>query len=337
MGFFTVPAGVSTLPDDVLEKDKKECRRFGPCGVGEEALYLNGRFFDRRYYAPWKDVKRVYKRVAVTKGAETGKGLFASMPFLVVMFSDGSEKEYPFKNEADVDNLLNAVAQGHPKIPTYSKEAMARLREAEAEEKKRFSAKISDTAKGSVKKLETDKKILEARPALSDALVSAARQKRVADRFPTSYLVIGSILAGGGVIAMIYGLIGLIMGITHPFYFIFGGLAAFFTALASNTVPSKWNSRKYAQQGWDSALAAMKDYLKDTDFSLPAQYAHPTVIMRTVRVLHEGRAETVEEAFAVMKDDLKALNSSVRVSQKEHDEVVAVKPLFLVCDYSDEA
>jgi len=34
-----------------------------------------------------------------------------------------------------------------------------------------------------------------------------------------------------------------------------------------------------------------------------------------------------------VKDDLRALNSSVTVSQREHDEVVTVKPLFLVCDY----
>ena len=37
-----------------------------------------------------------------------------------------------------------------------------------------------------------------------------------------------------------------------------------------------------------------------------------------------------------MKKELKALNSSVKVSQSEYDEVVAIKPLFLVCDYQDE-
>ena len=37
-----------------------------------------------------------------------------------------------------------------------------------------------------------------------------------------------------------------------------------------------------------------------------------------------------------MKKELKALNSTTRVTQSEHDEVVSVKPLFLVCDYQDE-
>ena len=34
-----------------------------------------------------------------------------------------------------------------------------------------------------------------------------------------------------------------------------------------------------------------------------------------------------------MKADLKALNADVQVSQEEYDEVVAVKPLFLLSDY----
>ena len=55
-----------------------------------------------------------------------------------------------------------------------------------------------------------------------------------------------------------------------------------------------------------------------------------------IRVVREGRAQTAAEALAVVKDDLRSLNSSVTVSQKEHDEVVAVKPLFLVCQYQDE-
>lgn len=35
----------------------------------------------------------------------------------------------------------------------------------------------------------------------------------------------------------------------------------------------------------------------------------------------------------VLKEDLKALNSSVVVEQEEYDEIVAIKPMFLVMDY----
>lgn len=66
---------------------------------------------------------------------------------------------------------------------------------------------------------------------------------------------------------------------------------------------------------------------------MPARYAHPVVLQRMIRVLREGRAQSVEEALNVMKKDLKALNASVQVEQEEYDEVVAIKPMFLLWDY----
>ena len=73
-----------TLPAAELEEDKKRCKRFGPCGVGSKALYLNSFFLERRYYVPFTSVHRVYKRLAMSKGGFTGKGLFATIPYLVV-------------------------------------------------------------------------------------------------------------------------------------------------------------------------------------------------------------------------------------------------------------
>ena len=76
MLFPPVPLGSKTLSPEVLSEDKKNCLKFGPCGVGKQALYLGGRFLDRRFYLPWKEVKRVFKRVAMSKGGFTGKGVF---------------------------------------------------------------------------------------------------------------------------------------------------------------------------------------------------------------------------------------------------------------------
>ena len=47
----------------------------------------------------------------------------------------------------------------------------------------------------------------------------------------------------------------------------------------------------------------------------------------------QERAVTPEQALEAVKADLKPLNSSVEVSQEEHDEVVAVKAMFLNEDY----
>ena len=52
-----------------------------------------------------------------------------------------------------------------------------------------------------------------------------------------------------------------------------------------------------------------------------------------VRILREGRAQSVPESLAVLKTDLKALTADVQVEQEEYDEIVAIKPMFLVSDY----
>ena len=41
----------------------------------------------------------------------------------------------------------------------------------------------------------------------------------------------------------------------------------------------------------------------------------------------------VSYTHLVLKADLKALTADVQVEQEEHDEVVVIKPLFLVSDY----
>ena len=66
MLFAPVCLGPTSLSTETLAADKKRCKRFGPCGVGEKALYLNSFFIDRRYYVALEDVHRVFKRVAMS-------------------------------------------------------------------------------------------------------------------------------------------------------------------------------------------------------------------------------------------------------------------------------
>ena len=230
------------------------------------------------------------------------------------------------------------MEQEHPDIPTHSVKAQNKLARAEAAEEARFLKELSPEAEAAVKSLQLDRDFLEKHPSLSNALTNAARQKRVVDGMKPGVRIAGAILSLLGILCALYGLYGVL---THssPYavYFIVGGGAAFFVALSSNTMPNKYNSKKRAQAEWDETVQAMRNYLNGRPgFSVPAQYAHPVVLERMIRVLREGRAQTAAEALAVMKEDLKKLNSSVTVSQKEHDEVVAVKPMFLVCNYEDQ-
>ena len=92
MIFKPAPLSFSRLDAAELVQDKQHCRRIGPCGVGRKALYLNSFFIDRRYYIPFTAVRRAFKRVAMSRGGYTGKGIFASMAYLVVEYDDGSRE-----------------------------------------------------------------------------------------------------------------------------------------------------------------------------------------------------------------------------------------------------
>ncbi len=328
------PLGGRTLTRETLSADLKSSRRFGSCAVGSQALYLGGRFFARSYYLPWKEIKRVFKRVAMSKGGFSGRGVFGSMAFLVVQFGSGQERECPFKMETDADKLLAAVEREHPEIPTHSVKAANRLARAEAAEEARFLKELPAEAEQTVARLREDRAFLEEYESLSRMLTASARQKRVADNLSPAYRAAGAVLGVAGLLAAAFGVWGLIAHWKFAMFYILGGGALFFLTLSSNTFPSKWNSRQYAQKDWDETVAKMQGYLKGRPaFSVPARYAHPVVLDRMIRVVREGRAVSAEEALQVVKDDLRALNSSVTVTQKEHDEVVEVKPLFLVCGY----
>ena len=109
MLFKPAQLGLARLDSAELEADRKACKKIGPCGVGKKALYLNSFYIDRRYYLPYTSITRVFKRVAMSAGGFTGKGMFASMAYLVVEYDGGKQKQCNFKDERDVDALLELL------------------------------------------------------------------------------------------------------------------------------------------------------------------------------------------------------------------------------------
>ena len=142
MIFAPVRLGETSIADEVLAADKKSCKRFGPCGVGEEALYLNNFLIDRHFYVALSSVCRVFKRVAMSQGGFSGKGVFGAIPYLVVQYDDGQEKQCTFKREEDVDEMLACIAAAHPEIPTLSEGGERRV-QAKAE-KEAARAKVAE-------------------------------------------------------------------------------------------------------------------------------------------------------------------------------------------------
>ena len=329
--------GKTPLDEETLAADRKACKKLGPCGVGEKAVYMGGRLIDRGFYVVYGDVSRIFKRVALTKGGFTGKGMFGAMAYLVVQMADGTQKQSYFKREDEVDQALAIVAHEHPDIPTHSEAAERKLREAEEAERARYLDTLSPEAEAAVASLRAAKAKLEANRALSDELSAAARQKRVIDGVSPTYryaalaiLLLAIAAAGLGVRMWRSGQSGAELVALF-------GFAAIFFAVSTRVLPTGRNNRSYAQRRWNAAVSALQDALRgEPDFPVPPQYAHPVVLERMIRVLREGRATSAPEAYAVMKADLKALNADVTVTQKEYDEVVTVKPMFLECGYADE-
>lgn len=322
------------LDGGILAADKKSCKRFGPCGVGEKALYLNSFYIDRCFYVTLSSVRRVFKRVAMSKGGFTGKGMFASIPYLVVEYDDGKQKQCNFKREDDVDNLLEYMARVRPDIPRLSAEGERRMAEKAAREAARYLKELTPQAQKAWDELEGAKRKLEDDPARASRLARAAKTKRTSDRSNPAYKWVALTIVVLGAAALVYGVWSWVRRDGTGLYFLLFGLAAVFFFSGANVLPTARNNKRAVTREWEAAKESMKEFVgSGKRFPVPYWYAHPVVLDRMIRIVREGRAQTPAEALEVLKKDLQALNSSVQVEQEEYDEVVCIKPIFLLQDY----
>ena len=338
MLFAPTPLGAGTLPADRLRKDFDAKKKTGPCGLGREAVYLNSFFIDCRYYVCYRDISRVFKRVAISKGAFRKRGVFGSLPYLVVLLTDGREIQCNFKYEEDVDAFLREIKHLHPDIPTMSAKAEKQLAEERAAEEARYVKNLSPEAENTIRSLKQAKAfLLEDESGTADRLSAAARNKRIMDQLNPAYqyAACGIFLLAAGALAI--GIISVFRRESYAMYLILFGMAFLFSTMSAQILPTGKRNRKNADRMWREALADSAALIAEyPGFPLPAQYAHPAALSRMIRVIREGRAETAAEARRVMEEDLRAINSSVTVSQTEYDEITAIKPMYLICDYRDD-
>ena len=327
--------GTVTIPDAELTTDKKNCKKIGPCGVGEKAIYLNSFYFDRRYYIPISSIERIFKRIAMSKGGFTGKGAFGTLSYLVVVYENGKEKQCNFKHEEDVDRLLAYIEERFPQIPLHSIEAERKLEEKRKwlEEKQRERI-LPEEIKKRLTKLEHAENYLKKQSDYYMDLSLSAKKKRTYDRSNPAYKWVAFAVVILGIGAFLYGIYSLLTHAGFGMYFLLFGLAAIFLFAGANVLPTSKNNKKYIENQLERSIQQMEAYIqKYPDLPVPAHYAHPVVLKRMQDIMKDGRAQTIPEALTVLKDDLKALNSNVTVEKEEYDEIVAIKPMFLVMDY----
>ena len=335
MSFAPVRLGNTVLEAETAAADRKSCRRFGPCGVGEKALYLNDLLIDRHFYVGFGSVRRVFKRVAMSQGGFSGKGAFGSIPYLVVQYDDGQEKQCTFKREEDVDELLAYLGQVHPEIPRLSVGGEQRLAKKAQQEASRYLKELTPQAQSVREELERARKFLSGYPELTAQLAAAAKAKRINEHTNPAYRWVALAIVLAGAAALVYGIISWRGGSDFGVYFALFGFAAVFFFSGAHVLPTAKNNRRAVERAWDEAQAAMANVLPE-DFPLPARYAHPIVLDRMIRILREGRAQSKEEALDVLKADLRALTADVQVEQEEHDEVELsafkiLNFLFILC------
>ena len=175
--------------------------------------------------------------------------------------------------------------------------------------------------------------MLEKQPALYRQLAASAKQLRIVQRVNPSAKWVALVVLIMAICATVLGIVRLLQGGTTAIYVVFFGFAIIFLLAASRVLPNAQNNVRKVREANASAVAQMERALVGEDLDVPARYAHPVVLERMIRVIREGRAETPADALNLVKKDLQALNSSVTVSQKEYDEVVEIKPMFLNFDY----
>lgn len=337
MIFKPAQLGMAKLDQQELVEDKKSCKKIGPCGVGKKALYLNSFYIDRRYYLPYGSISRVFKRVAMSSGGFTGKGMFASMAYLVVEYDGGKQKQCNFKDERDVDTLLALLAKEQPQIKLLSAAGEQVLEKKEAEKAARKLPELSKDAQHSLTVLKKAKEYLEAKPEIAEELSAAERRKRAQLKSKPVYKYVALIISLFGVVAAAYGIHSLL---THSgnygIYFALFGFAAIFLFSSYNMMPTARNNNSAIMKRAEKAEAAMADYLKPYPhgtFPVPGQYAHPVVLKQMMDAVEEGRAVTVPEALEAVKNRLREVNADVQVEQEEYDEIVQIKAMFLNHDY----
>ena len=239
------------LAPEELAADKRGCKKFGPCGVGRRALYLNSFYIDRCYYVSLSSVQRAFKRVAMSRGGFTGEGLFASIPYLVVEYDSGQTKQCNFRREEDVDALLSCLGARCPDIRLHSVQAEFRLAEKARREEARYLKELTPRAQAAREELERAKEALNRQPELAERLSRAARAKRSSDQSKPAYRWVALTIVLAGAAALAYGIWNAVRGDTTGLYFALFGLAAMFFFSSAQVLPTARNNRRAIAREWE--------------------------------------------------------------------------------------
>lgn len=326
------------MTDEEIARDRKTVTRYDQCGLGKRCIYVPGKARPRKYCIPYEAVTHVFKRVAVSPGS--GKAFLTPILYIVIRYDDGQESQNIFRYMDDADKMLKRLSEEHPEICLLSPEGEKEKEEREKREEALRSGELSPEAEKAKRKLERAKEKLERRPGLSEKLAGVARVKRRIDLIRPVYTALAAALLAAGAVLVLAGILLVLSGdrTSRTVLILLIGFALLLVMGNSRVLPTPRRNKRVLQRDYDKALQEMTDYLSGDkeNFPFDAHYAHPYTCDRLIRILEEQRAETIPEAMDVLKEDLKAADSSVALHGDDYTQVVTIKPLFTVCGYRYE-
>ena len=236
-----------------------------------------------------------------------------------------------------MDALLEVLAKEQPNIPRLSAAGEAEIARQKAEKAARRLPQLSKEAEQSVGQLRRAADYLAKKPELAKELSAAERRKRAQLQSKPVYKYVALIISLLGVASAAYGIQSILNHTgNYGIYFALFGFAAIFLFSSYNMMPTAHNNHKSIMARADKAEAAMAEYIRaypGGSFPVPDIYAHPVVLKQMTDAIQEGRAVTLPEALAAVKNRLKEVNADVQVEQEEYDEIVQIKAMFLNHDY----
>ena len=263
-------------------------------------MYLSSFYIDRRYYIPIDSVKRIFKRIAMSKGGFTGKGVFGTLSYLVVVYEDGKEKQCNFKHEEDVDRFVAYIEEKYPDIPLHSLEAERKLAEKERwlAEKQR-ERNVSEETKRCLVKLEQAEQYLKKQSDIYMDLSQSAKKKRTYDRSNPAYKWVALAIVLMGAAVFVYGIYALTTHAGFGMYFLLFGLAAIFLFAGANVLPTSKNNKNYIEKRLTESIRQMEEYIREyPDFPVPAHYAHTDCVKENAGDYERGACEKYPGSIA---------------------------------------
>lgn len=198
---------------------------------------------------------------------------------------------------------------------------------------------LTEKEEGTLAILAPAQKFLKDHQNLCDDLALAAHKvHRVRTIKPGTMAIAFSTFVLGIIMAIVGVVLTFLRAGNYGPLMAFAGIVIVVAAYSRKVLPFGINNKKKMEKEWQDKLSELEKVLAEYPFNsgkfpLPARYSHPHTLARMIKIVREGRADSVDMALEALKEDLKKMDSSVTLDGKDYEEVITIKPMFMINNY----